>query len=159
MSCTACRQFGGSRKTRKARKHKGGVSTRCMKGGVSTRCMKGGVSTRCMKGGVSTRCLKGGASAAPLSYLNPKYVEPSGPEGVNRLISEPLLARPSLNHTGGKRSTKRSTKRSKKTRRRGGFYPSVMGSFLSNGARLLPPTAVQGYRMLRNYKKSRKTNM
>lgn len=137
MSCTACRQFGGSRKTRKARKHKGGVSTRCMKGGVST------------------SCLKGGASAAPLSYLNPKYVEPSGPEGVNRLISEPLLARPSLNHTGGKRSTKRS----KKTRRRGGFYPSVMGSFLSNGARLLPPTAVQGYRMLRNYKKSRKTNM
>ena len=128
MSCTACRQFGGSRKTRKAtRKHRGGASTRCM---------------------------KGGATAAPLSYLNPKYVEPSGPEGVNRLISEPLLARPSLNHTGGKRSTKRN-----KTRRRGGFYPSVMGSFLSNGARLLPPTAVQGYRMLRNYKKSRKTNM
>jgi hypothetical protein len=144
MSCTSCRQFGGSRKTRKAtRKHRGGVSTRCMKGGVSTRCMKGG------------------ASAAPLSYLNPKYVEPSGSEGVNRLISEPLLARPALNHTGGKRSTcgKRNKRKSTKTRRRGGFYPSVMGSFLSNGARLLPPTAVQGYRMLRNYKKSRKTNM
>jgi hypothetical protein len=148
MSCTSCRQFGGSRKTRKHR---------------------GGVSTRCMKGGVSTSCLKGGASGAPLSYLNPKYVEPSGPEGVNRLISEPLLARPALNHTGGKRSTKRSTKRSKKqstkrskkqstkrsskTRRRGGFYPSVMGPFLSNGASLIPPSAVQGYRMLRNYKK------
>ena len=131
MSCTSCRQFGGSRKTRKHR------------------------------GGVSTRCMKGGASGAPLSYLNPKYVEPSGPEGVNRLISEPLLARPALNHTGGKRSTKRSKKLSKKrskklsskTRRRGGFYPSVMGPFLSNGASLIPPSAVQGYRMLRNYKK------
>jgi hypothetical protein len=130
MSCSSCRQFGGSRKT--TRKH------------------------------------KGGANGAPLSYLNPKYVEPSGPEGSNKLISEPLLARPALNHTGGKRSTrgkrssstKRSTrgKRSSSTRR-GGFYPSVMGTFLSNGARLLPPSAVQGYRMLRNYKKSRKNNM
>jgi hypothetical protein len=154
MTCSACRQFGGSRKTRKATR-----KARSLKGGVSTRSLKGGVSTRSLKGGVSTRSLKGGASAAPLSYLNPKYVEPSGPEGVNRLISEPLLARPSLNHTGGKRRTKRSKKRTSKKTRRGGFYPSVMGSFLSNGARLLPATAVQGYRMLRNYKKSRKTNM
>lgn len=96
----------------------------------------------CKRGG-SRRKHRGGASGAPLSYLDPKYNEPSASVGINRLISEPLLARPSLNHTGGKRS-------------KGGFYPSVMGPFVTNAARLAPAAAVQGYRMVRNYKKTRK---
>ena len=89
----------------------------------------------------------------PLSYLNQGYQEPSASAGSNRLLSEPLLARPSLNHTGGKRR-----KRSKATRksRRGGFYPTAMGSLLTNGSRLIPAAGVQAYRMVRNYKKSRK---
>jgi hypothetical protein len=90
------------------------------------------------------RKYKGGASAAPLSYLDSSYKEPSATAGINRLISEPLLARPSLNHTGGKRSKK------------GGFYPSVMGPFVSNASRLVPAAAVQGYRMVRNYNKTKK---
>lgn len=94
----------------------------------------------------------GGSQGAPLSYLNPKYVEPSGPAGSDRLISEPLLARPSLNHTGGKRKHKRKTRKYRK----GGFYPSAMGGLINNGARLLPAAGVQAYRMVRNYKKSRK---
>jgi len=108
----------------------------------------------------------GGTSGAPLSYSNPNYQEPSASAGSNRLGSEPLLARPSLNHTGGKRygrsHKKKCTRKHKHTRkcssrnRKGGFYPSVMGGIINNGARLVPAAAVQGYRMVRNYNKTRK---
>ena len=99
---------------------------------------------------------KGGAM--PLSYLNKAYQEPSGSAGSDRLISEPLLARPSLNHTGGKRKCTRRHRHTRKCRnsRRGGFYPSAMGGLINNGARLLPAAGVQAYRMVRNYNKSRK---
>jgi hypothetical protein len=100
----------------------------------------------------------GGTSGAPLSYSNPNYQEPSASAGSNRLGSEPLLARPSLNHTGGKRKCTRRHRHTRKCRksRRGGFYPSVMGGIINNGAKLVPAAAVQGYRMVRNYNKSRK---
>ena len=101
----------------------------------------------------------GGASHAPLSYVNPSYQEPSGSPSsaqVNRLGSEPMLARPVLNATGGRRSKTRSKHKRRHTRRKGGFYPSAMGSLIQNGSRLLPAAALQGYRMVRNYKKSRK---
>ena len=96
--------------------------------------------------------------AMPLSYLKPSYQEPSASEGFNRLISEPLLARPSLNHTGGRRchtGGKRNKKHTRKSRK-GGFYPSAMGGLIKNGARLIPAAGVQAYRMVRNYNKSRK---
>ena len=98
-----------------------------------------------------TRKRRGGAM--PLSYLNRTYQEPSTSAGSNRLVSEPLLARPSLNHTGGRRSRKNRCSRKS---RKGGFYPSAMGGLINNGARLLPAAGVQAYRMVRNYKKSRK---
>jgi hypothetical protein len=95
----------------------------------------------------------GGASQAPLSYLNRAYQEPSASEGYNRLGSETMLARPVLNPTGGRRKrTRKHTRRNRK----GGFYPSVMGGLINNGAKLLPAASVQAYRMVRNYKKSRK---
>jgi len=100
----------------------------------------------------ANRTRKGGAM--PLSYLNKVYQEPSGPAGSDRLISEPLLARPSLNHTGGRRSRKNRCSRKS---RKGGFYPSAMGGLINNGARLLPAAGVQAYRMVRNYKNSRKS--
>lgn len=97
----------------------------------------------------------------PLSYLNRGYQEPSGSAGSDRLGSEPLLARPSLNHTGGRRShtggRRCHTGGRRRKSRRGGFYPSVMGGVINNGARLLPAAGVQAYRMVRNYSnKSRK---
>ncbi|NBO72694.1 MAG: hypothetical protein EBU66_11645 [Bacteroidetes bacterium] len=103
---------------------------------------------------------KGGAM--PLSYLNKGYQEPSAPAGSDRLISEPLLARPSLNHTGGKRRKhSKCTRKHRHTRkcrnsRKGGFYPSIMGGLINNGSRLLPAAGIQAYRMVRNYNKSRK---
>jgi hypothetical protein len=100
----------------------------------------------------------GGANQAPLSYLNKGYQEPSSFEGVNRLGSETMLARPVLNPTGGQRSKRSNHSRKNRcnTRRKGGFYPSVMGGLINNGAKLIPAAGVQAYRMVRNYKKSRK---
>jgi len=99
-----------------------------------------------------------GGAGLPLSYVNPSYREPTVSTGVaqvNRLGSEALLARPVLNATGGKRSrTHSKNKRKMHTRRnrKGGFYPSVMGSLINNGAKLIPAASVQAYRMVRNYK-------
>jgi hypothetical protein len=107
----------------------------------------------------------GGAAMAPLSYLNPSYREPSSSAGPHALHSEPGLARPSINATGGSRKSARSrkircTRKHKHTRRclkrgtrRGGFFPpiSALGPFMRTGPSLAVPAAVSGYRMLRNY--------
>ena len=103
-----------------------------------------------------------GTTGAPLSYLDPTYNEPSASAGSNVLNAEVGLVRPSLNATGGgyrykKRSTRKRSTRKRSTRnRKGGFYPSVMGSFVGNASRLVPAVAVTGYRMVKNYKKTRK---
>ena len=117
----------------------------------------------------------GGAAMAPLSYLNPTYREPSSSAGPHALHSEPGLARPSINATGGSRKRAHSRKircmrKHKHTRRclkrgtrRGGFFPpvSALGSIMQSGPSLAVPAAVSGYRMLRNYRgpnKTRKNN-
>jgi hypothetical protein len=116
-------------------------------------CKQFGGMSPILKGGKKTR--KGGAM--PLSYLNQAYQGPSASAGSDRLVSEPLLARPSLNHTGGRRCHTGGRRRHKgKKSRKGGFYPSAMGGLINNGARLLPAAGVQAYRMLRNHNKSRK---
>ena len=96
----------------------------------------------------------------PLSYLNPSYVEPSASRGANVSVAEPGLARASLNLTGGRRRTLRSKKTVKGGKCgcvKGGFYPSVMGNFVANAARLIPATLFATYRMFKNSKtKTRK---
>ena len=114
----------------------------------------------------------------PLSYLKVGYTEPSASAGSNVLGSQAGLARPVLNATGGKRSNRRSkrsnrrsirrshSRRSKRTRKhggscgcmkKGGFYPTVMGSFIRNASRLVPAVAYSGYKLLKNKtRKSRK---
>ena len=115
----------------------------------------------------------GGAYLAPLSYLNHTYREPSSSAGPHALysISEPGLARPSINPTGGYRARRsyrkiRCSKRHKHTRRclkrgtrKGGFFPpaSALGSFMQSGPGLVVPAGVTGYHMLRNYKGKSKT--
>ena len=107
----------------------------------------------------------GGALGMPLSYLNRNYTEPSASEGSNLLQSQVGLARSVINPTGGKRklNTRKYKKADKHTRKcknkckkSGGFYPSVMGSFIQNAARLMPAAAITGYRMTRNYNKTRR---
>ena len=99
--------------------------------------------------------LRGGVM--PLSYVNSAYREPSAWAGSNVLGSQPGLARPVLNATGGARRMRSKTRRTRKhrTHRRGGFYPGVMGPFLQNATRLLPATVISGYKMVKNYKRSR----
>ena len=101
-----------------------------------------------------TRKQKG--SAMPQSYLNPNYVEPSGPSGSNVSGAEPGLARASLNLTGGRRRVRNRHMHSHSKKKcgctKGGFYPSVMGNFVANAARLIPAAVYAGYRMLRNTK-------
>jgi len=112
----------------------------------------------------------GGAAMAPLSYLNPSYREPSSSAGPHALYSEPGLARPSINATGGARASARTRSRKMKCKRKhkhtrrcmrsnGGFFPpvSALGSFMQSAPTLLTPAAVTGYRMVRNYKGSNKT--
>ena len=92
----------------------------------------------------------------PLSYLNPNYLEPSASTGTNVSGAEPGLARASLNLTGGRR-TKKTVKGGKCGCVKGGFYPSVMGNFVANTARLIPATLFATYRMFKNSKtKTRK---
>ena len=109
----------------------------------------------------------GGAAMAPLSYLNPTYREPSSSAGPHALHSEPGLARPSINATGGSRTRSRKiryTRKHKHSRRRrgtrrGGFFPpvSALGPIMQSGPSLAVPAAVSGYRMLRNYRGPNKT--
>lgn len=112
--------------------------------------------------------MSGGAYLAPLSYLNPSYREPSSSAGPHALYSQPGLARPSINATGGARALYKKlkcrrkhkhTRRCMRSTRKGGFFPppSLLGSFVQSAPRLAVPAAVSGYRMLRNYKgKTRK---
>jgi hypothetical protein len=110
----------------------------------------------------------GGAAMAPLSYLNPSYREPSSSAGPHALYSEPGLARPSMNATGGARTRHRKlkctrkhkhTRRCMRSRKKGGFFPpiSVLGPFMRSAPSLAVPAAVSGYHMLRNYKGRNKT--
>lgn len=110
----------------------------------------------------------GGAYGAPLSYLDTSYREPQASAGSDILKFQPGLARPVINPTGGrrrgltmKRRCLRGRRRSKSTRAckttkrggaRGGFYPSVMGSFTTNGAALVPATIYSGYKFIKGYK-------
>ena len=97
-----------------------------------------------------------GTTGAPLSYLDQTYKEPSASAGSNVLNAEVGLVRPSLNATGGGYRRKRRSTYKRRSTRKGGFYPSVMGGFVTNASRLVPAVAVTGYRMIKNYKKTRK---
>ena len=92
------------------------------------------------------------AGSMPLSYLKTNYSEPSASAGSDVQISQAGLARPVLNHTGGK--TKGTRKRSCRCMK-GGFYPTVMGSFLRNASRLVPAVVYSGYKLLNKTRKSK----
>ncbi len=65
------------------------------------------------------------------------YAEPTG---TGLAASNNNWARAPLSQTGGSKQ------------QQGGFSPSVMGSFLANGARLLPAAGYMGYRMFQKAK-------
>lgn len=74
--------------------------------------------------------------------------------GVGLANPTSAWVRPPLHQMGGRR-TRRHRRRSRHSQN-GGFSPSVMGAFASNGARLIPVAAYMGYKMYSNQKKTRK---
>jgi hypothetical protein len=100
-----------------------------------------------------------GIFGAPLSYLNSLYREPSASAGSTVNVSQVGLARPSLNMTGGsRRSQRRRHSRGMTLRKvmRGGFFPGVMGAFVQNAKSLIPAVGVTGYRMFKNFNKTKR---
>jgi hypothetical protein len=103
------------------------------------------------------------AGGMPLSFLDSSYKEPSASAGSNHNISQVGLARPVLNHTGGRRKVTRKVHRKHKAKRGcrtckkvGGFYPSIVGSFVRNAQALIPAAGITGYRMWNNFGKTKK---
>jgi hypothetical protein len=100
----------------------------------------------------NTRRRGGAATAFPLSYFNGKAPF-AADAGRNLLVAEGMGVRPKI---GGKRSA-RST-RSARTKKRGGFVPSVMGNFMTSASKYIVPIALfAGYKMIKkNEQKSQK---
>lgn len=79
----------------------------------------------------------------PLSYVDPKYQNPSAPAGQN--VGNPLstqIVRPAL---------------AQQQQQQGGFYPSIMGGVVQNAQLLIPVAARQGMSLFAKYRKGKKT--
>lgn len=90
------------------------------------------------------RSRKGGAATAfPLKYFDPTAPTPDAPAGHNLLHASGMGIRPKI---GGRRRKTRRTK--------GGFVPSVMGSFLTSASKYIAPLALfAGYKLLTKKRK------
>lgn len=99
-----------------------------------------------------TRKQRGGYVGMPLGYfrdgaqMQGTYPDPTG---VGLAGTSASWAREPLAQMGG---SARVTRRGQQ----GGFTPSVMGSFVTNGMRFLPVAGYMGYKMWENSKKTRK---
>jgi broad specificity phosphatase PhoE len=93
---------------------------------------------------------RGGGVNMPLAYfqdgaqMNGTYPEPTG---TGLVATSNSWVRAALNQTGGRRGTRKQ---------QGGFSPSIMGSFVANGSRLIPAAGYMGYRMFEKAGKTRK---
>ena len=96
-------------------------------------------------------CRQTGGGSMPLAYFKDgaqfmgTYAEPTG---VGIGVGSGSMIRDPITQTGGRRRTQKQ---------HGGFSPSVMGSFLSTGSRLVPVAAYMGYKLWTG-KKTHKTN-
>jgi hypothetical protein len=102
---------------------------------------------------------QGGGVTMPLGFyqdgaqMNGTY---GSETGVGLGVMTANMARSALVQTGGR---KKATRKQRKQQRqqRGGFAPSVMGSFAANGLSLLPVASYMGYRMMNKGTKTRKS--
>jgi hypothetical protein len=92
----------------------------------------------------------GGGVNMPLAYfqdgaqMRGTYAEPTGTDLAG---TSNTWVRAPLSQTGGRRTAKQ----------RGGFPPSVMGSFLVNGSHLVPAAGYMGYRMFEKAGKAKRS--
>jgi hypothetical protein len=105
------------------------------------------MSRRTHRRGHSKKRRKGGAATAyPLHYFGAK--EPFAADAGRNLLPIPLDGMGVRPRIGGKRSRKR----------KGGFYPSVMGDFTLSASKYIVPMALYaGYKMMRKSKSARRT--
>jgi phosphohistidine phosphatase SixA len=115
------------------------------------------------------RCQKGGGSMPLGIYQDGAQMQGTTgePSGLDLGISTGSMARTGISQTGGSR---RQGRRQTGGRRfntakkpfcgcdsqRGGFSPSIMGAFVTNGLQLAPVASYVGYRMYKNQKPTRK---
>ena len=89
---------------------------------------------------------RGGNRPLPLQYFG-AAAPVSASAGGDRLDVNGYMVRPTI---GGKRS-KRSTKK------RGGFYPTVMGNFIPAASKYITPLALfAGYKLLKKSQNTKK---
>lgn len=107
---------------------------------------------------------RGGYVGMPLAYFKDgaqMQGTTTDPTGVGIGGSSASWAREPIQQSGGsvKRKARVTVKKRKARvtakRQAGGFSPSVMGSFVSNGLRLVPAVAYVGYNMYKNSRKTR----
>lgn len=83
----------------------------------------------------------------PMKFFDPQAEEPAAWAGRNLQYASGLGIRSAI---GGKRQ-RRQKRSSKRSKRKGGFYPSVMGNFTQSAARFITPIALYaGYKLLTN---------
>lgn len=96
----------------------------------------------------------GAATAFPLNYFDPEYAPVAARSGYDLLGAADRGIRLALQvPKGGKRRT-HCTQRKKK----GGFYPSVMGNFTASASKYIVPMSLYAaYKMMRMSKTGSKT--
>ena len=101
----------------------------------------------------SQRKRGGAATAFPLHYFGAKDPVAAEP-GRDLLRASGMGVRPSfLQKMGGKRLKRRT-----RHRKRGGFYPSVMGNFTASASKYIVPVALYAlYKMMRTSKSKKGT--
>ena len=118
---------------------------------------------------------RGGYVGMPLAYFKDgaqMQGTTAEPTGVGLGSSTGSWAREPIQQSGGSVKRGARTKRSRSLTRakhsrsltrakhfkhqQGGFSPSIMGSFVTNGMRLVPAVAYVGYKMLKNQKRTRR---
>ena len=91
---------------------------------------------------------RGGNRPLPLQYFG-AAAPVSASAGVSRLDVTGHMVRPAI---GGRRSM-----RSMRTKKRGGFYPTVMGNFVPAASKYITPLALfAAYKLMKRPSKKRK---
>ena len=102
---------------------------------------------------------QGGNRPLPLQYFGAATPLAAG-EGGDRMEVSGNMVRPAI---GGKRKSKRSKRNIRKskrsTKKRGGFYPSVMGNFVPAASKYITPLALfAAYKLMKHPSKKRRSS-
>lgn len=91
----------------------------------------------------------------PLKYFDASLTGPDAEAGRNLLGASGLGIRPSIGCSKGGKRTRRQ--RRKKSRRKGGFTPSIMGNFAQAASKYIVPIALfSGYKLMTKNKSTKK---